>query len=55
MTQDQYEKICSILRVSLETNIGNKLTQELAVGIYQMFTSGASKEITQDAVDNRTT
>jgi len=42
MTPAEFEQSVSLLRSSLEGNLGNRLTQEVATGILNVFTARAS-------------
>ncbi len=42
MTSDQHDQAVAMLRHSLEQNVGNRLTPELATGIMNLFSANAS-------------
>jgi hypothetical protein len=42
MTSDHYDQAVSMLRNSLEQNVGNRLTPELATGIMNVFSANAA-------------
>ena len=42
MSNDEHAQAVAILRQSLEQNVGNRLTPELATGIMNLFSANAS-------------